>query len=93
MNKNNNNLIRFKTINDVENWLDPMDYDGFWHALAHLGLDISEKSHCDEQIKSGANKDTVLNVMKAFTRIEFTQSLKLKRKPLTPWVKLVVDNG
>ncbi len=82
-------MRKFKDIEDIEAWLDPMDYDGFWYALAPYGLAGDTRAHCDDQIKQGASADSVLNVMKAMVRIELTESLNMKHRRLTPWVKLV----
>ncbi len=80
----------FKDIEAVEEWLEPMDYPGFWYAVEPYELDIQDRTHCDDQIThGGVSKDTVLEVMKAYARIELIKRHELKNRRLTPWVKPV----
>lgn len=82
-------MKKFKDIQAVEEWLEPMDYEGFWFAVTSYGIDGVVRAHCDKQIQQGASKETVLEVMKALVRIELTESLNLKRRTIAPWLKLV----
>ncbi|PHR55172.1 MAG: hypothetical protein COA47_14340 [Robiginitomaculum sp.] len=83
----------FNDIEDVQDWLEPMDYLGFWHAVAPYDLILQDRDHCDTQIATGeVTQETVLCVLKGFARIELTQRLGLKRRPVTPWVQLVASH-
>jgi hypothetical protein len=86
-------MAQFTYIDDVEDWLAPMDYDGFWYAVAPYNLVLQDKDHCDRQIEEGiVEQALVLDVLKSMARIELTQILKLHRKMPTPWVQLAIDN-
>ena len=82
----------FKYIEEAEDWLEPMDYVGFWYAtypyqLALLGHD---RNHCDDCIaNAGVREEDILSLVKWFARIELTEKLSLQRRPITPWVQLV----
>ncbi len=79
----------FKDRQAVEEWLEPMDYHGFWYAIEPYGLDIQERSDCDQQLKDGVRLDTMLNVLKGFARMELVQKFGLKHRDPAPWLKLV----
>ena len=82
----------FKSIEDVEEWLEGMDYQGFWYAIAPYNLTLQDRDqgYCDDQIaRCIATEDMVLDVLKALARIELTDKLGLEYRPLTPWVQLV----
>ena len=83
-------MKKFRDIDDVRDWLEPMDYTGFWYAIEPYGLMLQPRGHCDQQIADGeAEKETVLAVLKAMARIELTEKLGLKWREEAPWLKLV----
>ncbi len=82
-------MQKFKDIQALEEWLEPMDYEGFWFALEPYGVDCQTRTHCDSQLAEGVPKDTVLSVMKGLVRIELTEKLSLKHRQSAPWLKLV----
>ncbi len=72
----------FKHIEDVEEWLEPMDYPGFWYAVQPYDLTLQPRCHCDQQIKDGeADPAVVLEVLKHMARLELTKRLELSRRP------------
>ncbi|MFT6658562.1 hypothetical protein [Maritalea sp.] len=80
----------FKDIDEVEEWLAPMDYEGFWIAIEPYGLTLQPKDHCDQQIADGeVDQATVLEGIKYLARIELTQIQNLHWRMPTPWLKLV----
>ena len=80
----------FKHIDEVEAWLEPMNYLEFWTAIAPYNLVLQDREHCDAQLAtSEVNEDTVLIVLKHMARVELTKLQKLNWKPATPWVQLV----
>ena len=83
-------MKNFRYIDDIENWLEPMDYSSFWHAIAPYDLMLQPRDHCDQQIAEGlVDQETVLDVLKSMARIELTKRHGLHWKPVTPWLKLV----
>ncbi len=80
----------FRYIDDIEDWLEPMDYHGFWYAVHPFDLVLQPRDHCDQQIASGeVDKKLVLDVLKAMTRMELTKRHGLHWRMPTPWLKLV----
>ena len=83
-------MKQFKYIDDVEAWLEPMNYLEFWTAVAPYYLILQDRAHCDGQIASGeVDEATIMIVLKHMARVELTKRHGLKWKPATPWVQLV----
>lgn len=83
-------MEKFKYIEDVDDWLEPMDYQGFWFAIESYELVLQPRDHCDCQIADGEiDEATVLDVLKYMARLELTNRLGLKHRMPTPWLKLV----
>ena len=86
-------MEKFKYTDDVEEWLEPMDYSGFWFAIEPYDLELQPRDHCDEQIASGViDLDTVLDVLKYMARLELKEKLGLEMRMPTPWLKLVKNH-
>ena len=80
----------FRYLDEVEDWLAPMDYAGFWVAIAPLDLALTPKPHCDGQIGHGEiDEATVLYCLKAMARDALGERHGLGWKPATPWLKVV----
>jgi len=82
-------MRNFEHVQDVEEWFETMSYDEFWVKLSPYGVDAEIRADCEVSIARGASQDTVLSVVKSLMRIELTNELGLKRRPITPWVQLV----
>ncbi len=82
-------MSEFSTIEDLEAWLEPMDYRGFWYAMAPYGLRIEDKTHCDAQITEGAPEETVLYVLKGLARNELADKFKLGLRPVGPGLRVI----
>lgn len=47
-------MVVFQDVEDVEAWLEPLDYIAFWGAVAPYRLfSIAERDHCDGLIAGG----------------------------------------
>lgn len=77
-------MRKFADINEVEEWLEPLDYEVFWLAVAPYDLVLQPKDHCDRQIAADeVDEELVLDVLKYFARIELTNRHNLAwREPL-----------
>lgn len=83
-------MKNFKYTNDDVAWLEPMDYQGFWVAIAPYNLVLQDRGHCDDQIARGlVDEATVLNVLKAMARMELAKRHELRWKSAIPWLKVV----
>ncbi len=77
--------MTFCFIDDIEDWLEPLDYDAFWEEVADYGLDLPKRSHCDAQIAAGlVPKTMVLRVLKVMVRVELGSLLELQRRAGLP---------
>ena len=72
-------MMRFKDIDEIVEWLEPMDYETFWKEISPFGLIMFPREKCDADIASEAtDEETVLYVMKNFARMELASILKLE---------------
>lgn len=86
-------MQRFRYIDDIEDWLAPMDYEGFWYAVAPYNLILQPRAHCDDQIARGlVDEATVLDVVKHMARMELTKRHGLKWREVTPWLRVVENH-
>lgn len=69
----------FEDIQDVNDWLDPLDYALFWEATEPWGIFGDEdRAHCDRTIANGiAPEETVLYCLKAMARVALTERFDL----------------
>ena len=71
--------MNFKHIDDIEDWLEPMDYETFWKEIKPFCLALFPREKCDTDIANGAtDEETALYIMKNFARMELTSILKLE---------------
>ncbi len=86
-------MQQFNDIEDVEQWLEPMDYQGFWYAVKPFDLTLQDRAHCEQQMaESIVPMETVLFGLKALARKELIQKHRLKHRKQTPWVRLVAGH-
>lgn len=83
-------MEKFRYIDDVEKWLEPMNYEQFWRETKPYCLAIESRSVCDAQIEAGlASLEDVLYGLKVMAEYNLTRRHRLTRKPATPWLKVV----
>ena len=83
-------MKKFRYREDVEKWLEPMDYRGFWVAVAPYDLVLQRREHCDAQLASGEiDLETVTYVLKHMALMELVEKFDLIRKPIPPRLKVV----
>lgn len=86
-------MKKFRYREDVEKWLEPMDYQGFWYAVAPYDLELQRKEHCDQMLSSGElDMDTAMDVLKHMALLELVEKFNLVRKPVPPRLKVVVSH-
>ena len=71
-------MSEFRYINDIEDWLEPMDYETFWQEIKPYCLVMIPRAKCDADIEDGVDEETVLIVLKNFARLELAFILKLQ---------------
>lgn len=78
-------MVVFEDIQDVEAWLEPLDYLAFWEAVAPYRLTLQDRDHCDELIASGAvAASLILEVLKGLAAMELRQAFGLKSRTYHP---------
>lgn len=79
----------FNDMEDVEEWLEPLDYETFWREAAPFDLALEPKKSCDAQIASGSiDQGTVLYVLKGLARLELVERYALRPRDTMPWHSL-----
>ncbi|MFD0917256.1 hypothetical protein ACFQ14_12620 [Pseudahrensia aquimaris] len=83
-------MKQFRYVEDTEDWLAPMDYEGFWYAVEPYELALPDKAHCDQQIRDGeAERGVILSVIKDMAQRDLSDRLGLGRRETTPWLQAV----
>ncbi|CUI01866.1 hypothetical protein PHA8399_04015 [Leisingera aquaemixtae] len=85
----------FEDIQDVEEWLAPLDYVTFWDAVAPYEVfDDRERDHCGALIAGGRVKQSlVLDGLKIAARLALTKKFGLTERipepAVAPYLKSV----
>ena len=79
-------MVIFEDIQDVKEWLAPLDYLGFWQAVAPYNLALQDRDHCDDLIASGdVEPSLVLDVLKGLAEMELAEAFDLKWRVYHPY--------
>ena len=78
----NGSMVIFQDIQDVEEWLEPLDYIAFWEALAPYDVfSIADRDHCDGLIAGGkVEQSTILKGIKGMARNSLVDGFGLKHR-------------
>lgn len=80
----------FKTIDDVEEWLAPMNYEQFWREIKPWCLVMPySRARCDADIAAGADIEDVKLGLKMIACHLLTKRHKLPLRPVGPALRLV----
>lgn len=78
-------MMFFEDIQDVKDWLAPLDYLEFWDAVAPYNLILQDRDHCDELIANGTvAPDLVLFGLKFMAVVELAEALDLQFRTYHP---------
>ncbi len=78
-------MVIFQDIQDVEEWLEPLDYIAFWEAVGPYGLTLQDREMCDGLIASGkAEPGLILQGLKFLAQRELARKFGLKRRSYEP---------
>lgn len=79
-------MVIFDDIEDVRDWLAPLDYGAFWEIIAPYAIFAGgDRAHCDATIAQGiAPEDTVLTCLKAMARVALTERFDLRHRIYEP---------
>ena len=71
-------MMIFQDIQDVEAWLEPLNYIAFWEAVEPYNLTLQDREHCDQMISSGqVDQALVLRVLKGLAENELARKFNL----------------
>jgi hypothetical protein len=75
-------MVIFQDIQEVEEWLEPLDYIAFWEAIAPYDvITMADRDHCDGLIAGGKVKqDLILSCLKRVARNNLADCLGLKHR-------------
>ena len=80
-------MVVFQDIQDLEEWLEPLDYIAFWDAVASYNLTLQDRDHCDGLIAGGdVTADTILKVLKGLAVMELRTAFDLQDRIPEPIV-------
>lgn len=78
-------MQQFEDMKDVEEWLEPLDYEEFWREVEPFVLDIPERRSCDADIGAGVvTQGVVLTVLKAMARAQIVLDQRLPPRFMVP---------
>jgi len=79
-------MVIFEDIQDVEDWLAPVDYLAFWEAVTPYSLfEEGERAHYDSVIAGNVSpQETVLYCLKAAARVALTERFDLNHRIFEP---------
>ncbi|KAA3516960.1 hypothetical protein GOZ96_12365 [Agrobacterium vitis] len=80
-------MVGFRYIQDVEEWLKPLDYIAFWEAVTPYGFVLLDRDHYDGLIAGGkVDAALVLHGLKILAKMEFRTAFGLKHRIIEPTV-------
>ena len=71
-------MEKFEDQQELEDWLDTLDYEAFWQAIDPNNLNPGFKNDCDISVARGVDKTVILKCIKAKKRIEIVKEQNLK---------------
>ncbi|XAT60637.1 hypothetical protein GN278_07320 [Rhodobacteraceae bacterium Araon29] len=71
-------MVVFEDLQDITEWLEPLDYLAFWNAVEPYNLTLQDRDHCDELIANGkVGASLILDVLKGLAEMELRKVLNL----------------
>lgn len=78
-------MVVFEDIQNVEEWLEPLDYIEFWDAVSPYYLRLQDRDHCDGLIANGkVSASLILSGLKGLAVMELRVAFGLKDRIYTP---------
>ena len=81
--------MEFKDIDDIVEWLEPMDYETFWDEIRPYCLLLFPRVDCDRDLANGhVDEEDLLSILKTMARAELASILKLEWRDDVPMITL-----
>lgn len=85
-------MVDFKSIEDVEEWLEPMNYEQFWREIRPYCLVMFSREEADAQLEQEPHAvSEILGVLKAVAATRLIMRHDLKLRPIRPRLRLVAS--
>ncbi len=68
----------FDDREELEAWLEALDYEGFWREIVSFDLALPDRAECDARIGDGVPRATVLSVLQMLARMQIVQEQGLR---------------
>lgn len=83
-------MVVFEDIEDVIEWLEPLDYLSFWAAVAPYNLTLQDRDHCDGLIARGeVEPGLILEGLKYMAQVELAQAFDLNYRVYHPYASVM----
>ncbi|MEL7281859.1 MAG: hypothetical protein AAGK79_15985 [Pseudomonadota bacterium] len=80
-------LITFDSLNDLEDWLETLDYAAFWKAIAPHAVSLPSKDEVDTMIARGAiDEETMLVSLRGLAERQIAERYNLQWEDRTPFL-------
>ena len=79
-------MIVFEDIQDIRDWLEPLDFEALWEAVEPWAIfEGADRAHFDQILASGVtDTETMLTCLKAEVRLALTDRLGLEERHYEP---------
>lgn len=78
-------MLFFKDVQDLEDWLEELDYENFWEAMELFDVRLDARDCCDRNIATGEiSEESVLFLQKARARLQIIRLQELKYRDIFP---------
>lgn len=82
-------MQQFEDIEDVWEWLEPLDYEEFWKEMDFVPVSLPLREDCDTDIATGrVDEALVLYGLKALARVQIVVDRKLPPRFVMPEMSL-----
>ena len=81
--------MEFEDIDDIVEWLEPMDYETFWEEIRPYCLVLFPRVDCEHDLANGqADEEDLLFILKSMARMELASIFKLEWRDDLPMMSL-----
>lgn len=71
-------MRKFDDREELEAWLEALDYEAFWREIAPFRLTLPNRAECDDRIDEGVDRATILSVLQMLARMQIVEEQGLR---------------
>lgn len=80
-------LMTFDCLNDLEDWLETLDYASFWKAIAPHAVQLPTREEADKMVAGGRiDEETMLVSLRGLAERQISLRYNLQWKDRTPFL-------